>query len=1070
MSGAASHENGGASQEDSFHGQGTRLPFDQYHGQVGTHANQGSYNQVQQPSSNGMFSSYSFGGNSSHAGSGQSNFNSSTMIPSGNPTSMPAQPGQFGGDQEPSSKRQRQVGPGESMNGAYPEHANNSMNGNSIPQQQQQHRQPGPTSSEVFMFSRPGGAQNPGVRPITQTHSQNTNNMIGMQNNMNAASNASNLLASQSNNALQQLLAMASQPNLQKQLQQQQQQQNQMQQQIQNQFNLQLGAAAQLLNNKRLEGIQSRPLQHSNMYTNLLNGGLGGGGLSSGNNLVNTMLQQQHQPGISPMMQQLLLQRQQQLQLQQQQAALQQQAEPEEEDKEEDILAKVGKISDKLRSMLGKGVSDRFAGTDEEAAAAAAEGASSLSQPLVKREHLIEACGQVAGTLKSYQLVGINFLMMLHKSESVGGAILADEMGLGKTAQTISFLGVLRTLCNVKSPHLIICPASLIQNWAREFRQWCPGMRIILYHGKDRDSVRQALQRWRKRVRLAYKEGTITELPPGMTIHEDDEVLDEAADAQRYDDEFDEAPDYGDEEEEELQDPAWDDSRPVGGLVLPGETSGEAAFDIMITTYTLFEREGGYKHDRSFLQKWKWSYLVADEAHALKNRSSIRTRKLRKLAVCCENRILLTGTPLQNSLEELRALLEFLMPSLFIEPGHENEDDTVSMKKLDEDEQAARVDRYKALLAPFILRRLKSEVATQLVPKKHIVEEVEMTPAQSKLYKAAVESMRREVAAATTVVTTAKPRGRPKKVQSSGAAAAGPETNLLVAKLGSQRVNNIFTHLRKVAQHPLLVRNIYTDAQVDKMADIASSHGLFSGNCTFDRVQKELLSYSDHQLHVFSSTWPAFMSEFILDSSALMSSAKVRSLDELLPRLFAQGSKVLLFSQWTMTLDLLEWYMNLKGFSYVRLDGSTQVEDRLSIVDKFNDPSKGVFVFLLSTRAGGQGLNLTGADVVVLHDVDFNPQVDRQAEDRCHRLGQTKPVTVYRMVTKSTVDQNVLSIAERKLALDAAVLNDVTITGGDEESGAAEVDPGKPKRGRPGLDSKEVRHMGAILSALLSEE
>ena len=221
-------------------------------------------------------------------------------------------------------------------------------------------------------------------------------------------------------------------------------------------------------------------------------------------------------------------------------------------------------------------------------------------------------------------------------------------------------------------------------------------------------------------------------------------------------------------------------------------------------------------------------------------------------------------------------------------------------------------------------------------------------------------------------------------------------------------------------------------------------------------------------LNPCSDSWPAHLGEFIRDSSYLFSSAKIRYLDELLPTLFEAGSKVLLFSQWTMTLDILEWYMHLKGFSYVRLDGSTKVEDRLTIVDRFNDPNSGVFAFLLSTRAGGQGLNLVGADVVVLHDVDFNPQVDRQAEDRCHRLGQTKPVTVYRLVTKGTVDENVLNIADRKLALDHAVLGDVTI-GVDKEGDDEAAKASGPRRGRPGLDARETRHMGAILSALLKE-
>ena len=123
-------------------------------------------------------------------------------------------------------------------------------------------------------------------------------------------------------------------------------------------------------------------------------------------------------------------------------------------------------------------------------------------------------------------------------------------------------------------------------------------------------------------------------------------------------------------------------------------------------------------------------------------------------------------------------------------------------------------------------------------------------------------------------------------------------------------------------------------------------------------------------------------------------------------------------------LDILEWAMRERGHAFVRLDGSTNVEERQRICDAFNAEGSDLFAFLLSTRAGGQGLNLVGADAVVIHDCDFNPQIDRQAEDRAHRLGQTRPVTVYRLVTADTVDERIVSIAEKKLDLDAAILSD----------------------------------------------
>ncbi|EXB53953.1 Helicase swr1 [Morus notabilis] len=207
------------------------------------------------------------------------------------------------------------------------------------------------------------------------------------------------------------------------------------------------------------------------------------------------------------------------------------------------------------------------------------------------------------------------------------------------------------------------------------------------------------------------------------------------------------------------------------------------------------------------------------------------------------------------------------------------------------------------------------------------------------------------------------------------------------------------------------------------------------------------------------------------------------ALAELLPSLKQAGHRVLIFSQWTSMLDILEWALDVIGITYRRLDGSfdwddlcgyfmakkpmqvgcielkgpvaplfeltrgvSHVTDRQTIVDTFNNDTS-IFACLLSTRAGGQGLNLTGADTVVIHDLDFNPQIDRQAEDRCHRIGQTKPVTIYRLVTKGTVDENVYETAKRKLVLDAAVL----------ENGMETNNEG---------DAPE-KTMGEILSALL---
>ncbi|KAK8763457.1 hypothetical protein V5799_033934, partial [Amblyomma americanum] len=136
-----------------------------------------------------------------------------------------------------------------------------------------------------------------------------------------------------------------------------------------------------------------------------------------------------------------------------------------------------------------------------------------------------------------------------------------------------------------------------------------------------------------------------------------------------------------------------------------------------------------------------------------------------------------------------------------------------------------------------------------------------------------------------------------------------------------------------------------------------------------------------------------------------------------------QNNRVLVFSQFTMMLDILEAYLKIRGYKWLRLDGSTSVADRQDLIDKYSGDDS-ILVFLLSTRAGGLGINLTSANVVVIHDLDFNPYNDKQAEDRCHRLGQSKEVYIIRLISKDTIDEGILAIAKDKLKLERDITED----------------------------------------------
>lgn len=603
-------------------------------------------------------------------------------------------------------------------------------------------------------------------------------------------------------------------------------------------------------------------------------------------------------------------------------------------------LHKCAKISaDLRRELYGSSVSacDRYAEVD----------ASSVR--IVTQEDVDEACtsenSDFEPTLKPYQLVGVNFLLLLYRKK-IGGAILADEMGLGKTVQAVTYLTLMKHLNNDPGPHLIVCPASVLENWERELKKWCPSFSVILFHGAGR-SV------YSKELSSMGKAG----FPP--------------------------------------------------------------PFNVLLTCYSLFQRSSSQqKDDRKVLKRWQWSCVILDEAHVMKDKNSYRWKNLMSVAKNARQRLMLTGTPLQNDLHELWSLLEFMMPDIFTTGD-------VDLKKLLNVEDRDLIPRIKSILGPFILRRLKSDVMQQLVPKIQHVEYVIMGKEQSEAYSDAINEYRAFSEARTT---------KSSKMHNG------------VCVLPSRQISNYFTQFRKIANHPLLIRRIYSDKDVVRIAGVLYPKGVFGFECTLERAIQEIKGYNDFSIHRLLLLYSDSSAKDVLANVLVLGSAKCQALAELLPRLSVDGHRVLIFSQWTQMLDILEWALEVIGVTYRRLDGSTQVNERQTIVDTFNnDPS--IFACLLSTRAGGQGLNLVGADTVIIHDMDFNPQMDRQAEDRCHRIGQANPVTIYRLVTRGTVDENIYEIARRKLVLDAAILQ----TGTEMENG----------------DDVPQKTMGEILSSLL---
>lgn len=357
----------------------------------------------------------------------------------------------------------------------------------------------------------------------------------------------------------------------------------------------------------------------------------------------------------------------------------------------------------------------------------------------------------------------------------------------------------------------------------------------------------------------------------------------------------------------------------------------DKAWNVIVTSYEMINI------DKAFFRKFNWHYLVIDEAHRIKNEKSLLAKNLRTFNV--KNRLLLTGTPLQNNLHELWALLNFLLPDVF--NSSEDFDQWFDTKNCFGDNSL--VNRLHGILKPFMLRRIKSEVEKSLLPKKEVKIFVGLSKMQREWY--------------TNILL--------KDIDIVNGCTGASE---------KMRLANIVMHLRKCAIHPYL----------------------------FDGAEEG--------------------PPYTTDMHLVNNSGKMVVLDKLLVKLKAQGSRVLIFSQMTRMLDILEDYCMWRNYAYHRLDGSTKHSDRSVSIDEFNSEGSETFIFMLSTRAGGLGINLATADAVIIYDSDWNPQMDLQAMDRAHRIGQKKQVHVFRLVTENTIDEKIVERAEIKLRLDKLII------------------------------------------------
>ncbi|KAI6925392.1 chromatin remodeling complex SWI/SNF component SWI2, partial [Hortaea werneckii] len=370
-------------------------------------------------------------------------------------------------------------------------------------------------------------------------------------------------------------------------------------------------------------------------------------------------------------------------------------------------------------------------------------------------------------------------------------------------------------------------------------------------------------------------------------------------------------------------------------------------FQVLLTTYEFIIK------DRPVLSKIKWLHMIVDEGHRMKNAGSKLSSTITQY-YHTRYRLILTGTPLQNNLPELWALLNFVLPHIFKSVKSFDEwfntpfantggQDTMA---LTEEEQLLVIRRLHKVLRPFLLRRLKKDVEKDLPDKQERVIKCNFSALQSKLYKQLVTHNR---------IMVNDDKGR---------------------KTGLRGLSNMLMQLRKLCNHPFVFEEVEDQMNSSRM--------------TNDLIWR--------------------------------TAGKFELLDRILPKFRATGHRVLIFFQMTQIMNIMEDFLRWRGLKYLRLDGSTKADDRSELLKEFNAPDSDYFCFLLSTRAGGLGLNLQTADTVIIYDSDWNPHQDLQAQDRAHRIGQKNEVRILRLISSNSVEEKILERAQFKLDMDGKVI------------------------------------------------
>lgn len=475
--------------------------------------------------------------------------------------------------------------------------------------------------------------------------------------------------------------------------------------------------------------------------------------------------------------------------------------------------------------------------------------------------------GDIHPSLFGYQKTGVQWLAELYK-QSVGG-IVGDEMGLGKTVQLIAFIAALHCSKKLKRPVIVVAPATLLRQWVGEFHRWWPPLRVAILHSSGSGMLNPRLEDEYD----IERNRSVTSKPLGAA------------------------------------------RRIVRGVVAKGH--------VLVTTYT------GLQTYANELLPVEWEYAVLDEGHKIRNPNAEITVTCKELNT--PNRVILSGTPVQNNLTELWSLFDFIYPmrlgtlvnfrTQFEIPIRQGGYANASNLQVMTAEKCA--EALKETISEYLLQRLKVDVAADLPEKTEQVLFCKLTEGQRQAYETFLKSDE-------------------------------------VSAILNRRRQSLYgiDILRKICNHP-------------------------------DLLDKSLARKAGY------------------DFGSPRLSAKLQLTKDFLQKVMVpNGHKTLLFSQGKLMLNIIEKCMGECGIAYVRMDGETPVDQRQTMIDRFNtDPQ--IHVFLMTTRTGGLGTNLTGADRIIIFDPDWNPSTDLQARERAWRLGQKKPVKIYRLMTEGTIEEKI---------------------------------------------------------------